>query len=146
MVALILGLLEEGENSQQVVSSLTKAGYRVHAVDTFTKAVAIFEQPHEIDLIISDVHLENGGNVFDFLKWIRRNPLTSKIPFVLFSFKPKKLAQYLEDGVNTSARMLGADLYITMEHFDSDEFNKSIEALLPENKQVGAPEPKGESK
>ncbi len=146
MVALILGLLEECENSHQVASSLMKAGHKVQTVDTFAKAMAMFEQPHEVDLIISDVHLENGGNVFDFLKWVRRNPSTSKIPFVLFSFKPKKLAKYLEDGVKTSARILGADLYITMEFFDSDEFNRTIDSLLPEFKRTPEPRPKGKSK
>lgn len=131
MRALILGLLEEGNNSTQVVESLANAGHAVCAVDTFNKAMAIFENSHEIDLIISDVHLENGGNVFDFLRWIRGNPSTSKIPFVLFSFKPVSLAKHLEDNVKTCARTFGADLYISMEWFDSDDFNRQIESLLP---------------
>ncbi len=139
MRALILGLLEEDDNAHQVIESLTQSGHAVHAVDTFTKAMAVFTAEHEpIDLIISDVHLENGGNVFDFMKWIKRNPITSGIPFVLFSFHPAGRAKYLEDGVKTSARLLGAAKYITMDKFDSDEFRKQIDSLLPSGAQIVA--------
>jgi CheY-like chemotaxis protein len=139
MRALILGLLEEDDNAHQVIESLTKSGHAVHAVDTFTKAIAMFTTEHEpVDLIISDVHLENGGNVFDFMKWVKRNPRTSDIPFVLFSFHPADRAKYLEDGVKTSARLLGAAKYITMDKFDSDEFRKQIDSLLPRGAQIVA--------
>jgi CheY-like chemotaxis protein len=127
----ILALLEEDKNSRQVVESLTRSGHNVVLVQTFPKAIDVFEQQHKIDLVISDVHLENGGNVFDFLRWMKRNPATSAIPFVLFSSHPTEAAKYLEDGVRVSARMLGAAKYITMGTFDSHEFRKQIDSLLP---------------
>jgi CheY-like chemotaxis protein len=129
--ALILGLIEEYENSNQVVKSLELLGHQVVVVDTYTKAMAILEQPNSITLIISDVHLENGGNVFDFLRWIKRNQTTSHIPFVLFSSRPTDMAKHLEDGLRTSARMLGAAMYISMHQFDSTIFGKMISSLLP---------------
>lgn len=117
------------------MESLAESGHTVHVVDTFTKAMMIFEQPHAIDLIISDVHLENGGNVFDFLRWIKKNPLTKDIPFVMFSSQPTEMAKHLEDGIRTSSRMLGAAMYISMKNFDSDEFRKLIDSLLPDAKK-----------
>jgi CheY-like chemotaxis protein len=132
MPARILALLELDENSQQVVESLTLSGHKVIACNTFTKAFAILQQPLGVNMIISDVHLENGGNVFDFLRWLKLNPVAHGVPLVLFSFRPTELAKYLEDGIRTSARMLGVAMYITMNSFDSDKFRKQIDSLLPE--------------
>ncbi|MEW6505783.1 MAG: hypothetical protein AB1457_17630, partial [Chloroflexota bacterium] len=74
MVALIIALLEHLEQHAQVEDCLSEAGHAVLLVDSFSKAmVALQEQ--SIDLIISDVHLENGGSVFDFLKWVKSNPI-----------------------------------------------------------------------
>jgi CheY-like chemotaxis protein len=100
-------------------------------VDKFTKAMEIFQKSSNFDLIISDVHLENGGNVFDFMRWVKRNPASSKIPFVLFSCEPASMAKYLEHGVKAAARVLGAAMYITMDTFDAEEFRKQIDSLLP---------------
>jgi CheY-like chemotaxis protein len=137
--ALVLGLLEDYENSKQVIKSLELSGHTVQVVRAFTEAMKILERPQRIDLIISDVHLENGGNVFDFLRWIKRNPATKDIPFVLFSSEPTEIALHLEDGIRTSARMLGASMYISMREFDSNQFREMISSLLPEKKEP-APE------
>lgn len=130
MHALILTLHEDNKNSQQVAESLKRSGHNVILCQSFTEALGVLADTH-VDLIISDVHLENGGSVFDFLRWVRRNPPTGKTPFVLFSSRPTALAKYLEDSVRTSARLLGAAMYITMEDFDADEFRKQIDSLLP---------------
>ncbi|MBY0359026.1 MAG: response regulator [Candidatus Obscuribacterales bacterium] len=124
-------LLEQIKNSQQVVESLTLSGHKVVAVKDFKQAIS-FLQSNSVDLIISDVHLENGGNVFDFLKWVRRNPSICDLPFVLFSSKPSPIAKYIEDGVRTAARIFGATSYITMETFDADELCRQIDSLLTE--------------
>ena len=132
MSARILALIELDENLHQVVESLTLSGHKVISCNTFTKAIAILQQPHKIDMIISDVHLENGGHVFDFLRWLKLNPAAHVTLLVLFSFQPTPLAKYLEDSVRTAARMLGVAMYITMNSFDSDNFRKQIDSLLPE--------------
>lgn len=140
MCPQILALLEEDENCQQVVESLMRSGHTIVRAPNFTNAMAIL-QNEQFELIISDVHLENGGNVFDFLKWVKKNPATHDTPFVLFSSRPSPLAKYIEDGVRTTARILGASLYITMEIFDSNEFRRQIDFLLPD--QVIELSPKG---
>jgi CheY-like chemotaxis protein len=142
MIPLILALLEEHDNAEQVKACLKNCGDDVFVVDTFTKAIALLKT-QKIDLIISDVHLENGGNVFDFLKWMKKNLATSATPFVMFSSHPTVAAKYLEDGIRISARMLGAAKYITMETFDSDEFRKQIDSLLPVGEQAMEPSTKG---
>ncbi len=134
MHALILALHEEDQNAQQVTHSLKLSGHGVIESKSFTHAITVLNSQH-VDLIISDVHLENGGNVFDFLRWAKKNPSTKETPFVLFSSEPTTRAKYFEDGLRTTARMLGAALYITMEIFDSDEFRKQIDSLLPIQEQ-----------
>lgn len=130
----ILALLELDENSAQVVESLKDIDRRTTVCKKFTKAIELLEEK-SCALIISDVHLENGGNVFDFLRWAKANPLTKDTPFVLLSCKPTKMAKYVEDGVRTTARLLGADLYLTFERFDPISFRNQIEPLLLVDRQ-----------
>jgi CheY-like chemotaxis protein len=134
--AQILALLELNENSLQVVKCLKRSGHNVIAFDTFTQAIAVLQEHNEIDMIISDVHLKNGGDVFDFLRWLKSHPRVGGTPLVLFSFNPTEMAKHLEDGIRTSARILGAAKYITMEKFDSDEFLKQINSLFPTVGQI----------
>jgi two-component SAPR family response regulator len=130
MCAQILALLERDECSCQVVKSLKGAGHNVVLCANYDDALR-FLQRTQVALIISDVHLENGGSVFDFLRWVKRHPIIGATPFVLFSCTPTSRAKYLEDGLKTSSRLLGAAKYITMDRFDSDEFNRQIDSLLP---------------
>jgi CheY-like chemotaxis protein len=130
MSALILALLEKHHNGNQVRDCLVHCGHEVFVVDTFTKAMALLKT-QKIDLIISDVHLENGGSVFDFLRLIKKSQWTCDIPFVLFSFQPTPIAKYLADGTRTTMRYLGADKYIEMETFDAAEFREHINSLIP---------------
>lgn len=125
----ILALLEIDENSAQVVESLKDIDQHTTVCKKFTQAVELLEEK-SCALIISDVHLENGGNVFDFLRWAKANPMTKDTPFVLLSCKPTKMAKYVEDGVRTTARLLGADLFLTFEIFDPLIFRNQIEPLL----------------
>lgn len=142
MHALILALHEEDKNSYQVAESLKRSGHNVIQSQKFTQAISLLQRQH-VDLIISDVHLENGGNVFDFLRWVKKNPSTKDTLFVLFSCQPTLKAKYFEDGLRTTARMLGAAMYITMEIFNSDEFRKTIDSLLPAGDQATALSTKG---
>lgn len=129
MNALILTLIEEPANSKQVMDCLKESGHEVRVVDCFVKAKThLLSQ--RFDLIVSDVHLENGGNVFDFLSYVKSNELTSEIPFALFSLRPTPKAKYLADGVRMAAHALGADEYIEMEDFDRARFQDRVNSLL----------------
>lgn len=135
MVALIVALLEHAEQQADVTDCLRRVGHEVVVVDSFARAMAVLQE-HSFDLIISDVHLQNGGSVFDFLKWVKSQPALSPIPFVLLSVRPTKLAKYMADGVQTTARMFGAAKYITMDTFDGAQFAQEIAELLPPSEAV----------
>ena len=100
MHARILALNEDinGEASRQICDSLRRSGHRVIQSLSFAIAIDVLKT-ERVDLIISDVHLQNGGSVFDFLRWVKGNSLTKDTPFVLFSLKPTPVAKYVEDAV-----------------------------------------------
>lgn len=129
MVIRIVALFEDAGHASAMKSSLEAAGYELLVIDTFTKAKEVLKLI-PCDVILSDVHLENGGSVFDFLRWVKTDARLSSIPFVLVSLKPTMLAKYLSDGVRTCSRVLGAAKYISMDTFDSDRLLKEIAELL----------------
>lgn len=129
MSSKVLVLFESEVGSRPVVECLSLAGYFVIVSRNYSEAMAIVKsQP--VDLIISDVHLENGGSVFDFLSWIRHNQLTKNTPFVLFSLEPTAMAKVVEHGVKIAARALKASKFISMEIFDGEELCQQIVSIL----------------
>jgi CheY-like chemotaxis protein len=130
MDARILVTMEHPEQATLIGNSLEHYGHRVVKAATFHDSMEVLRNS-AVDLIISDVHLQNGGSVFDFLRWTKGDPHMHGIPFVCFSAEPPELGKYLSDGVRTAARALGAARYITMEHFDPTTFRHEIEWLLP---------------
>ena len=125
----ILALLEDPKNMQQVSECLEQSGHCVFRANRFDAALQILED-HRVDLIVSDVHLQNGGDIFDFLVRLHISPLLQNIPFVCFSFQPTELADYLATGVQTAARILGAAGYISMKTFDPEDFASQINQVL----------------
>ncbi|MBX9668360.1 MAG: hypothetical protein K2X93_12110 [Candidatus Obscuribacterales bacterium] len=133
MKAQILVTMEHKEQMKLISDCLEKFGHCVIQADTFHKSMEVLKCS-DIDLIISDVHLQNGGSVFDFLRWTKGDPYLRSVPFVCFSAEPPEIGKYLADGVRTAARALGAVRYLTMEHFDANVFRQEIEWLLPAEK------------
>lgn len=130
MVALIVALLEHKEEHVSIRECLERAGHEVCIVDCFKRAKAVLCE-HSFDLIISDVHLDKGGNVFDFLRWVKNDERLQQIPFVLLSVNPTPMAKTLQEGVRTAAHYLGAAAYIAMEVFDPALLNRELERFLP---------------
>jgi CheY-like chemotaxis protein len=136
MTAKILVTMQHQDQRQLIGDCLEHVGHIVTKVDTFYNAMEIL-RASDFDLIVSDVHLQNGGSVFDFLRWVKGDPHMRATPFVCFSAEPQELGNYLADGVRTAARALGAARYIGMEHFDGPSFLQEIEWLIPQE-QVGS--------
>ena len=137
MVARILAVLEHPEVVNQIADSLEHFGHAVLKANHFPDAMEILRQ-RDVDLIICDVHLQNGGSVFDFLRWVKGDPHMSKVPFVCYSTEPVEVPKYLKDGVRSAARALDAAKYITMEKFDKASFLAEIEWLLPTDRAGNA--------
>ncbi len=135
MHALVLALHENDKNAKRVSDSLKLSGHDVVLSKNFLHAIEVLKNMH-VDLIVSDVHLENGGTVFDFLRWARSSPSTRNTPFVMLDTEPTRAAKHVEDAVRTAARVLGASMYISMEIFNSEEFRKKIDSLLPAMEQT----------
>jgi CheY-like chemotaxis protein len=130
MTAKILITMEHEEQRNQLSDCFERVGHKVTKMDTFHNAMEVLRN-NEFDLLITDVHLQNGGSVFDFLRWVKGDPTMRRIPFVCFSSEPPEVGPYLGDAVRTAARALGAARYLSMEHFDGPALLQEIEWLLP---------------
>lgn len=139
MVAFVIALVEHKKHAEQIKRCIRAGGHDVSVVNCFSMAQTLL-QTHPCDLIISEVHLENGGNVFDFLKWVKHDPHLGAIPFVLLSLEPSDLALYLHDGVRMAARHLGAAKYISMGEFDAALFNAALSEFLPQPEDSQSPQ------
>ncbi len=128
--------MEHEEQRKKLGDCLENVGHQVTRVDTFHNAMEILRSA-DFDLIVSDVHLQNGGSVFDFLRWVKGDPHMNPVPFVCFSAEPKEVGKYLSDGVRTAARALGAARYVVMPQFDGSAFLHEIEWLIPQE-QTGS--------
>ncbi|MBU6452935.1 MAG: response regulator [Cyanobacteria bacterium REEB67] len=133
MSANILVTMEHDAERNAIAACMENVGYTVVRVDTFHKAMDCLRKC-DFDLLVTDVHLQNGGSVFDFLRWVKGDPHMRGVPFVCFSAEPPLAGNYLSDGVRTAARSLGAARYIAMEKFDATVFMHEIEWLIPENR------------
>ncbi len=133
MTAKIMVTMEHEDDRKLIADCLERVGHSVTRVDTFHNAMEILRSK-DFDLIISDVHLQNGGSVFDFLRWVKGDPHMIDVPFVCYSSEPALVAKYLSDGVRTAARSLGAARYISMVKFDGPTLLQELEWLIPENK------------
>jgi len=133
MAAKIIITMEHEKHRQLLGDCLENVGHDVTKVETFHDAME-FLRSADFDVIVSDVHLQNGGTVFDFLRWVKGDPHIRSIPFVCFSAEPSEIGKYLADGVRTAARALGAARYITMENFDTRLFQQEIEWLIPQER------------
>ncbi|MBX9695823.1 MAG: hypothetical protein K2Z81_25785 [Cyanobacteria bacterium] len=129
MAARILALLEHAKHGEQLTDCLEQSGYEVEIVSSFRKAITALNE-RTFDMIISDVHLENGGSVFDFLKWVKSRQTLQAVPFVLLNLEPSPIARYVEDGVRTAARLMGAAKYISIDEFECSRLREEINKLL----------------
>lgn len=137
MVAKILALIEHESDMDLIAGSLADFGHIVYKFDKFQDAMETLRHS-DVDMIIGDVHLQNGGSIFDFLRWVKGDPHMRAVPFVCYSAEPQEVSRYLADGVRTAARALGAAKYITMEKFDKLAFRSEIEWLLPQERAGNA--------
>jgi len=130
MVARILALLEDPELHAAMMGRFKRARHEVRIVQSLAQAKQALQE-YSFDLIISEVHLENGGSAFDFLTWVRSDPARRPIPFVLLSINQSDLGRFLEDDVRKAARHLGAAKYISMKRLDPVLLAEELAPLLP---------------
>jgi CheY-like chemotaxis protein len=134
MPARILLAMDHQTEVQLVGDCLEQVGHEVTNVNSYHNAMEALRET-DFDMIISDVHLQNSGSVFDFLRWVKGDPHMRSTLFVCFSHAPAEIGKYLADG-RTAARSLGADRFLSMEHFDGRLLLSEVDWLLPEE-QVG---------
>jgi CheY-like chemotaxis protein len=124
----VLVLQEKPENIRNIQDALPDCETVV--VDTVDKAEHLLSVG-AYHLIVSAVHLEYDGSVFDFLKSAKQRPSTKGVPFVFYCSQSSTFARSVRDGLQIAARALGAEKYITMELHNSEELRLQFLEFLP---------------
>ena len=128
----ILALKDRPEYALALKALIEPHGYEVLVVHTIEEA---YDTLHcePVSMIIVAVHLQEG-NVFDFMRTVRADPSPSirKLPLICLNLNPRLHARYLNDSLEISAKVLGADKFITMEPYDAAVLWAQIEKMLPE--------------
>lgn len=125
-MAKILAVEDLTKNIVDLETSL--AGHDILVVKTVIDA---FNALHDqvFDMVISAVHFESGL-VFDLLKFVKNSEQHRQTLFILFCNDPGRIAQYVSDTTETTARLLGADAFITTFEFDAEQFKHQVECIL----------------
>jgi CheY-like chemotaxis protein len=131
MMARVLVLQEKSDNIANIQASLPDCQLlHVRTVDEASELIF-----NGVDMIISAVHLEHDGSVFDLLKLAKADERTKDIPFVFYCSQNSAFARSVRDGLQIAARALGADKYITMEDYDPRELRHEFIECLPVKKE-----------
>lgn len=127
----VLVLQEKSENVFNIRDSLPECD--IHLFDHVNQALQSIAIEDNYDLIISAVHMEHDGSVFDFLKAVKSHSRFQHIPFVFYCSRSSTFARSVRHGLQIAAQALGADHYITMERYDKDTLRQELLAVLPDH-------------
>jgi CheY-like chemotaxis protein len=134
VTSFVIALVEDQVQGQQVKLCLEARGHIVSIASSFACATKLLAS-QKCDLIVSDVHLKNGGSVFDFLKEVKDDLRLKATPFVLISIEPTETARYIGHGLKIASQVIGAAQYLTFDKFDDSalyaEFSKFLEKKRP---------------
>jgi CheY-like chemotaxis protein len=128
-MANILVVQDVEQNIVDIKLSLERSGHQVLIAKSVASAKTLLEAA-SFDLLICGAHL-NEGTVFDLLKFVKNDPNRRSIPFACFCCSPTDLAKSMEESVRSTAKLLGADIYIAQDTFNPEQFRAAIESLLP---------------
>jgi two-component system cell cycle response regulator len=134
----ILALKERPEYALALKNLIEPHGYMVLAVHSIKEALETLHR-EQVNMVIVAVHLQEG-NVFDFIRAIRKDPDSRirRLPLVCLNLNPRLHAPYLNDSLETCAKALGADRFITMESYDAARLWAEIKTMLPEGESERA--------
>jgi CheY-like chemotaxis protein len=127
-MANILVVQDVEQDKLDIKSSLEAGGHQI-LITKNVEGAKMLLQAASFDLVICGAH-QNNGTVFDLLKFVKNDQNRRTIPFLLFCFNPTDLARSIEDSVRTTAKLLGADKYITQDIFNAEMFRTEIESSM----------------
>lgn len=111
--------------------------HELHFERGIDQALSVLQR-RAIDLIIARVHSEQG-NVFEFIRTIKRRDCFAEIPLVCFCGRRTPIARKLDPALAKAAETFGADGYICIDPYcsedtcDFDSLRASIESHLKES-------------
>jgi len=131
----VLAVISSSPGPELLPEILEYFGDSVTVVHSFPAAMDLLRSSR-FDLIIADVHVHDDSDsaflhsMFDFLRWVKGDPLSRPTPFVCYSYRDTDLPKYLGEAASTSALVLGAQSYMSESKPHSNDIRQVIESLL----------------
>lgn len=129
MSGKILALEESELHQAELRLALESPGHQLHSTESLYGAMD-YLKTYKVDIIISDVHLENVS-AFEFLRGVKAYQPAANIPFLFYCIEPSPLAKSFFETIKVSAQKLGATDVVYLEHFDAAKLCLKIESYLP---------------
>ena len=123
-------LMDEITHTDQFKAACKDVGHTVVAAHTIAEAYAFLNGKDHADVIVCAAYLEDES-MFEFLRWVRNDPVHEKTMFMIIALEPGPTAKKLNESVENAGITLGANAFITMPTFDSVLLISEIKKLLP---------------
>ncbi len=124
-------VMDSLEHTDQLKAACKDAGHDVVAAQTIQEAFAFLDGQDHADVIICAAHLEDES-MFDFLKRLRTDVLHKNSMFLTLALAPGPIGTRMNTAAESTARLLGADAFVSMPVFDAEQLICEIKKLLPE--------------
>lgn len=123
-------IMDTPEHTEQLKSACKNAGHDVVAAHSIDEAFAFLDDKDHADVIVCAAHLEEES-VFDFLRRLRINPIHKKSMFMTLALESGPIGKKANPTAEKAGRLLGADAFVIMPIFDSEQLIAEIKKLLP---------------
>lgn len=123
-------IMDTVEHTDQLKVVCKNAGHSVIAVHSIREAFSFLDGRDHADVVVCAAHLEDES-VFDFLKQLRSNPRHKHAMFMTLSLDPSPIGRQVDDMIEKTGQLLGADAFVSMPEFDPEQLIAEIKSLLP---------------
>lgn len=113
-VANIL-ILQEDPSWQDSLRNCLQSYHLLEIVRDSRVAISRLQEQH-FDLVITLVHFKSN-DMFEFLRQLKEEPRTSKIPVICFCGLRTRTANLANDAVKQASYILGASKFLSVEEF-----------------------------
>ena len=123
-------IMDTHEHVEQLMAACKNAGHSVIPAYTIDEAFRYLDGSNHADVIVCAAHLEDES-LFEFLRRLKTNEIHKKSMFMSLSLAPGPMGVKVDDTVEKSGRLLGADAFVSMPVFDAHQLIVEIKKLLP---------------
>lgn len=124
-------IMDSVTHVDQLKWACKSAGFSVVPAHSIEESFAFLEGEDHADVIVCAAYLEDEP-LFEFLHRLKSHHVHHRTMFMALALAPGPNGVVLNPTVEKVGRLLGADVFISMQKFDADLLVAEIQKLLPE--------------